>query len=88
MAGHALAHVRAAAPEPGATATFGDHWVEILAAERCRATAPAGLRPAEAWLTDAGWAVCCGEGAVIVRRARDEEGEPVDLDALFASVAR
>ena len=83
-----LAHVRAAAPEPGATAVFGDHWVEILAAERCQATAPAGLLPAEAWLTDAGWAVCCGEGAVIVRRARDEEGEPVDLDALFASVAR
>ena len=80
-----LRAIRAAAPEPGATATFGDRWVEVLAASRCDDAPPAGLRPAEAWRADAGWAVRCGEGALRIRSARDASGA-VDLDALFASV--
>ena len=78
--------VRAAAPEPGATATFGSRWVEILRAAPWDDEAPAGLRPAEAWRTDRGWAVRCGTGAVLVQQARDEGGEAVDLDRLFTSV--
>lgn len=77
--------IRAAAPEPGATAVFGERWVEILRARPCAAAPPVGLRPAEAWRTPEGWAVRCGDGALIVERARDAEG-PVDLDRLFASV--
>ncbi len=84
-AGAVLRAIRAAAPEPGATAAFGDRWVEILRAAPCDEPPPAGLEPAEAWLAPTGWAVRCGEGAIRVLEARDAEG-PVALDQLFASV--
>jgi len=80
-----LRAIRAAAPEPGATAVFGERWIEVLAASRCDETPPVGLLPAHAWRTERGWAVRCGEGALRIDRARDAEGA-VDLDALFASV--
>ncbi|MBO6940876.1 MAG: hypothetical protein JJ863_38230 [Deltaproteobacteria bacterium] len=80
-----LRAVRAAAPEPGATAAFGERWIEVLDAEPCDDAPPTGLRPAEAWRTADGWAVRCGEGALRILEARDAEGD-VDLDELFASV--
>lgn len=82
-----LRAIRAAAPEPGATAAFEERWVEVLRAAPCGEAAPPGLEPAEAWRSAEGWAVRCGEGAVRIVAARDAEG-PVDLDALFASVEK
>ncbi len=80
-----LRAIRAAAPEPGATAAFGERWIEVLDAELCEREPPTGLQPAEAWPTAEGWAVRCGHGALRILDARDAEGD-VDLDALFASV--
>jgi len=80
-----LRAIRAASPEPGATAVFGERWVEILRAAPCAEPPPTGLAPAEAWRSAEGWAVRCGGGAVRLVEARDAHG-PVDLEALFASV--
>ena len=79
--------IRAAAPEPGATAAFGERWVELLAATACDEEPPPGLRPSEAWRAAGGWAVRCGEGAIHPTRARGDEG-PLDLEELFRSVVR
>ena len=81
-------HVRAAAPEPGATALLGETEVEILAVAPTDARPPPGLRPAEAWRSEAGWAVRCGRGAVrLLALRRADDGEPVTPDALFADRA-
>jgi len=74
--------VRAAAPEPGASAHVGGRVVEILGCLPTDARPPPGLRVAEAWREDVGWCVRCGEGAVLLESARDADG-PVDLDLLL-----
>ncbi len=75
--------VRAAAPEPGARARLGDHEVDVLAARLARDPAPRALATAEAYRSKEGVAVVAGEGAVVLERVRDEDGEPVDPGALL-----
>lgn len=75
--------IRAASPEPGATALLGGVEVEIVRACVETRSAPAGLRHAEAWRSADGWSVRCGEGALRLLSVRGADGEPVDLDAVF-----
>lgn len=82
-AGDLLNLIRAAAPEPGATALLGATLAEILRAAVETRPPPPGLRPAEAWRSADGWSVRCGEGALRLLSVRDAEGEPVDLDVIF-----
>lgn len=76
-ASRVVARIRAASPEPGAFTGLGDHTVVVLAAERF-ARAPRGLEPGDvAWLPE-GVVVACGEGeAVLLTRARAEDGDAV-----------
>ena len=66
--------VRAAAPEPGASALLGDQFVEVLEASVYPHPLPRALAPAEAVRTPSGIAVCTGAGGVLLARVRDEEG--------------
>lgn len=72
--------VRAASPSPGALAQFGDALVEVARARR--AVVRPGFEISEAWLGDDGVVVRCGEGAVEILAARDEDGEPLDPETL------
>ena len=77
--------IRAASPEPGATATIGGRWVEVLAAQVTEERSPPGLQAADAWRIASGdWAVLCGDGrSVRLLRARDEEGARLEIGALL-----
>ncbi len=69
-----LARIRAASPDPGAFTGVGDRTVVVLAAQRSPVS-PKGLDPGDvAWL-DGGVVVACGDGAILLTRARDEESE-------------
>ncbi len=77
--------VRAAAPEPGATADFGGHPVEVLQATRYEALLPAALAVAEARCVDEGVAVRASDGGVLVTRVRwgDRRLDGAELHRLF-----
>ncbi len=77
--------VRAAAPDPGATAVLGETWVRVLDAE-VTAEVPQCLRPGEAYVTARGPVVRCGDGGLLLTRGQTVEGthlSGVDLAALI-----
>jgi len=65
--------IRAAAPWPGATALLGKHPVEVLDAEPAAQPPPAALRPAEGYDLEGGLGVVCGDGALRITRAREDD---------------
>ena len=86
--GPILRLIRAAAPEPGAQALFGETPVEVLRAAEEREPAPSGLQPAEAWRSSRGWAVRCGGGSVRLEEIRGMDGHRIELDTLFVGGPR
>lgn len=72
--------VRAAAPDPAATAQLGERVVEVVRARVASEPPPAALAIAEAWQTARGTvAVRAEDGGVEILAARDaEDGAPVD----------
>ncbi len=75
--------VRAAAPEPGARARLGEREVDVLAARVAREPPPRALVKAEAYRCPEGVAVVAGEGALVLERVRDEDGDPIDPGVLL-----
>jgi methionyl-tRNA formyltransferase len=77
--------VRAAAPNPGASADFGGHDVEVLAARPYESSLPAALAVAEARCVDEGVAVRAADGAVLITAVRmgDRRLTGADLHALL-----
>lgn len=80
-----LRRIRAAGKHLGATANLAGQTVEIAQARLHEGDVPLGLRPAEAFRTQQGWAVRCGEGAVLLVQVRDLEGQDLPPESLFVS---
>ncbi len=79
--------VRAAAPEPGATAALGVTEVEVMGARPAAEPPPRALLPSEAWRSAEGLAVCTGDHrGVLLTRVRLPDGRAVDGEALMALV--
>lgn len=76
--------VRAASPQPGATAQLGEVEVVVRKVAVVAEPPPAGLAPAEAWRSAEGWCVRCGVGAVRLLDVRDEDDRPLDPAAQLA----
>jgi len=81
-----LRSIRAAAPEPGATADFAGAGVDVLKARPYAGVLPAALEVAEARCIEGGVAVRTGDGAVLVTVVRlgDERIAGGDLHRLFS----
>lgn len=73
--------VRAAAPS-GAYATLGDLDVNVTRA-RVIEVGPKGLRQGEAWKSDLGWAVRCGEDALLLERV-ERHGHAIEPETLLS----
>jgi len=78
-AAEVLRLIRAAAPEPGATALLGETLVVVAAASRHRGPAPVGLRPGEAFITDRADG---GRALVVATGGGEDGGGGVVLDAV------
>ncbi len=79
--------IRAAGPEPGATAELGGHEVEIVRARAFAGPLPRALAPADAVLGLDGVVVTAGDGGVVLDQVRTEQGETLggrDVARLFA----
>ena len=78
--------VRAAAPWPGATATIGDHDVEVIAARAVRSV-PRALLPSEAWRSPEGVVVKAQKGGVLLAAVRLRDGRTLrgeDIERLLS----
>ena len=87
-AGSIVRLVRAASPTPGALADVEGETVEVVRAERFEGRVPRSLEVAEAFIAEGSVVVRAGDGAVVLREARDESGAPVDLVALVRDAQR
>jgi len=79
--------VRAAAPEPGASATLGDHEVDVLRAHRFDRALPKALLPGDAAMCQDGVVVAARDGGVLLGRVRLDDGTLLEgraIAALFA----
>ncbi len=74
--------IRAAAPQPGATAELGEHEVEIIRARRFEGTLPRALQPADAVLSSEGVVIVARDGGVVLERVRTEHGAELRGDAI------
>lgn len=77
--------VRAAAPHPGASAQLGEDVVDVVEAVPYAGPLPRALEPADAVWTPEGLVVCAGDGGVLVKRVRHEDGQLVSGAALRES---
>lgn len=69
--------VRAAAPEPGASALLEDTLVTVQRARAWTGTFPSALRPGEAFLAPEGVVVRAKQGGVLLERVRVEDDDRV-----------
>ncbi|MFT3921455.1 MAG: methionyl-tRNA formyltransferase [Myxococcales bacterium] len=79
--------VRALAPHPGAATTLGSEPVEVLSAVVYDGRVPRVLEVGDAVMATQGVVIRAGEGAVLIRRVRRENGQQlsgVEVGQLFA----
>ncbi|MBK8169730.1 MAG: hypothetical protein IPK60_05245 [Sandaracinaceae bacterium] len=80
--------IRAAAPEPGASAQIDDEFVSVLEAKRSEATIPRALQPSEAFVdNDGNVHVVTNDGALTLVRVRTEDDRVLtrrDIQKLLA----
>lgn len=77
-----LRHIRAAAPEPGASAQLDDVVVTVLSAAEYRGTMPRALEPAEALLNESGVHIRTTDGAITLLRVRTEDDDVLEGDQI------
>jgi len=85
--GESLARlVRAAAPEPGASALLEETLVTVQRARPWAGTFPGSLRPGEAFVAPEGVVVRCRERGLLLERVRSEEDDRVLAGLAIASL--